>query len=275
MTYSTVMVHLDLYQSNDARLRVAGEFAEQFNAKLIGIAGCQPQPVVYADGSFAHGLVEKLRAEAEGKLNALQQQFKSACQSRIKDVEWRSAFVSPVDFVAREARSADLVITGADEGGALTDPMWRLDPSELVMKLGRPMLVVPPKVDHLKITSVLVGWKDTRELRRAIVDALPLLSKAKEVTVLEVIEDDDDRAGASHRVADVSAWLNRHGIASGHRVPKLRGNASEQLASQASEVGAGVIVAGAYGHTRLREWVFGGVTNDLIRQPKQCSFLSH
>jgi nucleotide-binding universal stress UspA family protein len=52
-------------------------------------------------------------------------------------------------------------------------------------------------------------------------------------------------------------------------VPKLRGNASEQLASQASEVGAGVIVAGAYGHTRLREWVFGGVTNDLIRQPKR------
>ncbi len=275
MTYSTVMVHLDLYQSNDARLRIAAEYAEQFNAKLTGIAGCQPQPAVYADGSFAHGLVERLRAEAEEKLNALQQQFKSACQTRIKDVEWRSAFVSPVDFVAHEARSADLVITGADEGGALTDPMWRLDPSELVMKLGRPMLVVPSQVDHLNLASILVGWKDTRESRRAIVDALPLLRKAKDVTVLEVIEDDDDRAGASHRVADVSAWLGRHGIGSGHRVPKLRGNAAEQLASQASEIGAGIIVAGAYGHTRLREWVFGGVTNDLIRQPKHCAFLSH
>lgn len=275
MSYATLMVQLDLYQSNDARLRVAGELAEQFNAKLIGIASCQPQPVVYADGSFAHSLVEKLRAEAEEKLNSLQQSFNKAVQGRIKDVEWRSAFASPVDFVAHEARSADLLITGTDGGGPLTDPMWRLEPSELVMKLGRPMLVVPPQTSHLDLTSVVVGWKDTRESRRAIVDALPLLKKAKEVTVLEIIEDDDDRSDASRHVADVAAWLGRHQIACGHRVPKVHGNAAEQLMNQATEIKAGLIVAGAYGHTRLREWIFGGVTSDLIRQAKHCSLLSH
>lgn len=275
MMYSTVMVQLDLYQSNDSRLRVAGDLAEQFNAKLIGVASCQPQPMVYADGSFAHSLVEKLRAEAEEKLNSLRQSFNSAFQKRLKDVEWRSAFVSPVDFVAHEARSADLVITGTNGGGPLTDPMWRLEPSELVMKLGRPMLAIPPAIDHLNLTSVVIGWKDTRESRRAIVDALPLLKKAKEVTVIEIIEDDDDRSDASRHVADVAAWLGRHQIASSHRVPKVRGNAAEQLANQANEVGAGIIVAGAYGHTRLREWIFGGVTSDLLHQSKHCALLSH
>jgi nucleotide-binding universal stress UspA family protein len=275
MPYSSLMVHLDLYQSNDARLHVAGDLAEQFDAKLIGIASCQPQPTVYADGSFARGLVEKLRAEAEEKLSSLERRFNTAFQNRIKDLEWRSAFAAPVDFIAHEARSADLVITGADRSGALSDPMWRLDPSELVMKLGRPMMVVPPEVDRLKLASVVVGWKDTREARRAVVDALPLLQRAKEVTVVEIIEKDGDRAAAGRRVADVAAWLGRHQVDACHMVPTLRGDAVEQLTTHASDIEADIIVAGAYGHTRMREWIFGGVTRNLITKSNRCSILSH
>lgn len=275
MTYSNLMVHLDLYDSNDARLNVAGDLAEQFDAKLIGIACCQPQPTLYADGSFAQALVDKLRAEAKEKLSALERRFKTAFQNRIKDAEWRSAFAAPVDFIAREARAADLVITGADRGDALSDPLWRLDSSELVMRLGRPMMVVPPEVDHLKLASLVVGWKDTREARRAVVDALPLLQKAREVTVVEIIEDDEDRGAAGRRVGDVAAWLARHGVDACHMVPTLRGNAAEQLANQVCEIGADIIVAGAYGHTRLREWIFGGVTRDLITKSNRCSLLSH
>jgi nucleotide-binding universal stress UspA family protein len=275
MPYSSLMVHLDLYQSNDARLQVAGDLAEQFDAKLIGIASCQPQPTVYADGSFARGLVEKLRVEAEEKLSSLERRFNTAFQNRIKDLEWRSAFAAPVDFIAHEARSADLVITGADRNGALSDPMWRLDPSELVMKLGRPMMVVPPEVDRLKLASVVVGWKDTREARRAVVDALPLLQRAKEVTVVEIIEKDGDRAAAGRRVADVAAWLGRHRVDACHMVPTLRGDAVEQLTTHASDIEADIIVAGAYGHTRMREWIFGGVTRNLITKSNRCSVLSH
>jgi nucleotide-binding universal stress UspA family protein len=275
MTYSSLMVHLDLYQANDARLHVAGDLAEQFDCKLIGIACCQPQPSVYADGAFAQGVVRQLEAEANQKLTELEQRFRTAYQNRIKDIGWRRAYTQPADFVAREARAADLVITGADRLGGPSDPLWRLDPSELVMKLGRPLMIVPPEVDRLKLASVVVGWKDTREARRAVVDALPLLQKAKEVTVVEIIEDDDDRHAAARRVSDVAAWLGRHRVDACHMVPNLRGNAVEQLATHASDVGADVIVAGAYGHTRLREWVFGGVTRDLITQARVCSVLSH
>ena len=220
-------------------------------------------------------IVRQLEDEADEKLKKLEQRFRTAYQNRIEDVEWRRAYAAPVDFVAREARAADIVITGADRVGGLSDPLWRLDPSELVMKLGRPMMVVPPEVDRLKLSSVVVGWKDTREARRAVVDALPLLQKAKEVTVVEIIENDGDRAAAGHRVADVAAWLGRHQVDACHMVPNHRGDAVEQLIRHASDIEADMIVAGAYGHTRMREWIFGGVTRDLITQSRHCSLLSH
>ena len=93
--------------------------------------------------------------------------------------------------------------------------------------------------------------------------------------VVEIVEEDDERSAAGRRVADVVAWLARHKVDARYRVPMSRGNTVEQLATQASEIGSDLIVAGAYGHTRLTEWVFGGVTRDLIRNSKVCSLLSH
>jgi len=275
MTYSSVMVHLDLDESNDARLHVAGDLAEQFDAKLIGIAGCQPQPSVYADGILAQRFVRELEAEANEKLIRLEQRFRNAYQNRISNIEWRRAYGVPADFVAREARAANLVITGADRVGGFSDPLWRLDPSELVMKLGRPMMVVPPEADRLSLASVVVGWKDTREAQRATLDALPLLQKAKEVTVVEIIPDDGDRSAASRRVANVAAWLSRQQVDAYHKVAIHRGDAVEQLLHHASDIGADIIVAGAYGHTRVRERIFGGVTRDLITKSDRCAVLSH
>ena len=182
---------------------------------------------------------------------------------------------APVDFVAQEARSADLVITSANRGGAFIDPMWGLDSSELVMNLGRPMIVVPPEVDRLKLSSVLIGWKDTREARRAVVDALPLLKRVDNVTVVEIVEDDRGRTAAAGRVSDVAAWLGRHQVNARPIVPPLCGVAAELLARHASDMGADFIVAGAYAHTRLREWILGGVTNDLINSSTRCAMLSH
>lgn len=275
MTYASIMVHLDLDEPNDARLHIAGDLAEQFDARLVGIACCQPQPSVYANGMLAQTLVRELEAEANEKLNRLEQRFRTAYQNRTRNVEWRRAYATPVEFVAQEARAADLVITGADRMGGLSDPLWRLNPSELVMKLGRPMMVVPPETDRLRLASVVIGWKDTREARRATIDAIPLLQRAKEVTVVEIIADDDDRAAAGRRVADVAAWLGRHQVDAYHKVANRGDDAVDQLLHHASDIGADIIVAGAYGHSRVREWIFGGVTRDLITTSDRCSVLSH
>lgn len=137
------------------------------------------------------------------------------------------------------------------------------------------MLVVPETCNWLDLRSVLVAWKDTAEARRAVSAALPLLRKSSEITVAEIVEDDVERAAALSRVSDVVAWLSRHGVRASVQVPEQHGDAAAQLERIASNVGAGGVVASAYGHSRLREWILGGVTRRLVNPSGRCSLLSH
>jgi len=145
------------------------------------------------------------------------------------------------------------------------------------MQAGRPLLVVPDQCDWLDLRSVLVAWKDTAEARRAIADALPLLRLAKDVTVAEVIEEGDGRTAVQSQIGDVVAWLARHAIAATERVGdrKREGGAATALDEIAGDVGASLIVAGAYGHSRFRELILGGVTQHLVTQSARCVLLSH
>ena len=140
MTFSTLMVHLELEQSNDARLRIAGDLAEQFDAKVIGIAASDPKPTHYAGGSFAQSLVAQNRSKIKKQITETEERFRSAMHQRARDIEWRSALARPTDYVTHEVRAADLVITGVNRDGPLLDPLRRLDPSDLVMRVGRPGL---------------------------------------------------------------------------------------------------------------------------------------
>jgi nucleotide-binding universal stress UspA family protein len=273
MTFSTLMVHLDLEQPNDARLRVAGDLAEKFNARLIGITAANPQPPYYAGGSVARGFVEHERAELKKRIEEAEARFRAAVGGRARQVEWRSAFERPNDFVAHEARATDLIIVGSNREGVLVDRLRQLDPSDLVMVAGRPLFLVPPEVEYLKLDNVLVAWKDTREARRAVVDALPLLHKAKDISVLEIVDGEANRDAAQARVNDVAAWLKRHDVLAFPKVLHATGEA-EQI-DRIWKTEADLVVAGAYGHARLREWVFGGVTRNLITRSQRCSFLAH
>jgi len=273
MSFSTVMVHLELEHPNDVRLRICGDLAEKFDAKVIGIAACDPQPSHYVGGSFAQSLVEQERAEIKKRMAATEERFRAAVGPRTREIEWRSALARPTEYVAREARAADVVVTGTGPDRPLLDPLRQLDLSDLVMQAGRPIFVVPPEAEYLSLKNVLVAWKDTREARRAVVDALPLLHKAGEVNVVEVIDSTANRATAQHRVDDVAAWLRRHGMVA---VGKAMHAADE--ADQIDKIwkyGADLVVAGAYGHTRLREWVLGGVTRTLLTRSRHCAFVTH
>src|SRR4029077_13478442 len=122
---------------------------------------------------------------------------------------------------------------------------------------------------------VLVGWKNTPEARRAIVAALPMLRKAKDVAVAEIVETEDGQAAAVKRVRDVVKWPSRHGISASELVAPPDQDATVQLDALAANVGAGMVVAGAYGHSRFRELVLGGMTQYLITQTTRCALLSH
>ena len=276
MTYATVMVGMALGEPNDAPLEVAAQLAERFGARVIGVAAATFEPPLYfTAGGAAQLLVDQGWATVKGPLEGLESEFRNAIQNRAAEIEWRSAEDFPTRYLVQQARACDIIVLGEAGRNRITDPFAKADPNELVMQAGRPMLVVPPACNWLDLRSALVAWKDTVEARRAVSDALPLLRKAADVTVVEVVEDEAERAAAQSRIADVTAWLSRHQVRASQKVPAQCGDAATQLERIAAEIGAGVVVAGAYGHSRLSEWMLGGVTRRLINPSRYCSLLAH
>jgi nucleotide-binding universal stress UspA family protein len=277
MTYATVMVCLALDQSNEARLQVAGELAERFEADIVGVAAAQFAPPLYfTDGAAAQRLIDQEEASVKRRLADLEAQFRTATRNRGGRAEWRSAMDFPARFVLAQARCADIVVSGG-QSPAFSDAFALASPKDLVMQAGRPLLVVPDHVNRLDLRSIMVAWKDTPEARRAVADALPMLRKARDVAIVEIPEHGDDRSAAMVRVADVAAWLARNGVIATARVPEAAANepAAIQLERIAGDVGAGLIVAGAYGHSRFRELILGGVTEYLVTQSARSVLLSH
>ena len=276
MSYATLMVHLQAGSPNTAVLKIAGDLADRLNAHVIGIAVCQPIRIIYSDGYVPGDIIEQDRQEIDDELNAAETEFRAAMATRAGAIEWRSdvIYTSLSELLAKEACCADLVITGVDRNASMFDTSRHVDIGDFVMQAGRPCLIVPAKTGHLALDHVVVGWKDSGEIRRAISDALPLLKLAARVTVV-TIADKDDLPVATERLGDVAFWLKRHGITATPLVVASTGDDAAALNTIVQDQGADLLVAGAYGHSRVREWVLGGVTRDLLLRAGHCALLSH
>jgi nucleotide-binding universal stress UspA family protein len=275
VTYATLMVHLQLGQSNAGLLRIAGDLAERFQAAVIGIAACQPMQI-YGEGYVPADIIDQDREEIDKEMKAAEAEFRAALGSRIGDLAWRAtvAFTSLADYLAQEARCADLLVTGVDRNASLFDASRHVAMGDLVMQIGRPVLVVPAAASKLAFDRIVLGWKDTRETRRAACDALPLLKRAGHVAVV-AIAPPEEMTAARAQLEDVVGWLARHGVAAEALASPSTGDDAAELNEIADEQGADLIVAGAYGHSRLREWVLGGVTRDLLLRADRSSLVSH
>ena len=274
MDYKTVMVGLALDRSNEACLAVAGDVAERFGARVIGVAASDITPTLYfAEGDLAQKLLDEEAAAIRTRLSELEAEFRNAIEKRAVSVEWRSAQALSGPYLLQQSRAADLLVVGA-RSEAIVDIGIAADPGDLLMHAGRPLIVVPPTAKWLDLRGVLVAWKDVREARRAVFDALPLLAAAKDVTIAAIPEKASDRAEILTQVADVAAWLRGHGIVASTVVPEKAADAIAQLDKVAADIDAGIVIAGAYGHSRLREWVLSGVTRHLATESRRCAFLS-
>jgi nucleotide-binding universal stress UspA family protein len=275
MTYATLMVHLELGRSNAGLLAIVGDLAERFRAGVIGIAGCQTILTSNNDGYVPGDVVVEVRDETKQEIKEAESEFRTALGSAAGRLEWRSTVMSASlsDYIAGEARSADLVITSVNTGDLL-DAARLVNTGEFIMQVGRPVLFVPGAAVGLNLNHIVVAWKDTREARRAVFDALPLLKKAAHITVIEIAAE-EELAAADVHVKDVGGWLERHSIAAECTAKHSTGDDAAQLKVIAREQCADLIVAGAYGHSRLRELVFGGVTRDLLRCSDRCSLMAH
>ncbi len=275
MSYASLMVHLDLDYRNDARLKIAADLAEKFNARIIGIAAqAEVTPIYYADGYSSAFIAERDLADIKQRMLQAEERFRAALSGRVKDIEWRTAIERPAPFIAEQCRAADLIIVGKTASDERLDINNQFDASDLIGRAGRPLLLVPHEAETLKAERILIAWKDTSEARRAVFDALPLLRLAQNA-IVAAIDEDNDPAAANRNAADVVSWLGQHGVKAAARVEPLRGRAAEQLEKLAAEEGADLLIAGAYGHSKLREWILGGVTHDLLKQTTRCHLLSH
>lgn len=275
----TLMVRLAAGAPNEALLAFTADLATRMEIRrVIGISAWQPVMFYGSPDAYVPPqLIDWDRAQIDNELKEVEDAFRSALGGKVPAVEWRSSVLdygSIVDFVAREMRSADLLVSSAAADGAVFDRTRDVDNADLALRVGKPILVVGSGVQRLDLRSVVVAWKDSKEARRAVQDALPLLALADRIIVVEVASD-ESVAAAEARTADVTRWLTHHGFSASSRVDRSEGDDAAQLVAIAGRLGAGLLVGGAYGHARLREWVLGGVTREVLLRPVGASLVSH
>ncbi|MGT2467629.1 hypothetical protein ACVOMV_26330 (plasmid) [Mesorhizobium atlanticum] len=171
MSYKSIVANLAIDVAPAAMVTLGAELAERFGAHLIGLAAADVPPLV----ATGHGMVYEgeimqiQRTEIEKRLAELRAEFERLVPASISS-EWEQEVCSPTRFLSVSARAADLIVTGGEEG----ENVYRaVDIGSLALGTGRPVLVTANNIEHVLAKTVLVAWKDTREARRAIADALP------------------------------------------------------------------------------------------------------
>lgn len=272
MSYASIMVAVDDGRHVPARIRLAAELADRFGARLVGAAACLPDyPQGYGGVAVPMAMVvEEIRQVALTRLAGAEQLFLNAA-GRSDRVEWRADVAEPAHFLDSQARAADLLVVGRHADDEAATPGMSANVGDVLMGSGRPVLVVPPGIEHLEAKRVLLAWKNTPQTRRTMSDAMPLLRRAEAVLVMRVADDEDH-----YGLEDVAKYLALHDVHATTRLAAASGwSVAEELQKAAVETNADLIVAGAYGYSRLREWFFGGVTRDLLAGSSVCCLMSH
>ena len=273
MSFTTMMVHVDVERDSEQRVQLALALADRFQAALIGVAGLALRPAFAAGGVVVyHEPTEHECRTVSTRLDDMGRRFRAQGQ-HLRQVEWHSALELPYELVAREARAADLIIVGARHTGGNVQDL--ADPGVILLRAGRPVLVVPNTVAPLQLRRVVVAWKDTRECRRAVHDALPFLQHAKEILLVGIGEGESESI-AKRSLSDVAGYLFRHRVAAVREVwRQARGPVAAELLGLVQDEKADLVVAGGYGHSRLGEWILGGVTHEFLASSPVCCMLSH
>jgi nucleotide-binding universal stress UspA family protein len=277
MSYKTILVHLDHRPRSAERLGLAFSLAQEFDAHLIGLfapGATHIPPYAQAEGGPA--LREMLEARRREVEREAQRRFSEVAQRNGSErAEWRSSEVEPAAALRLSARYADLVVAGQPTAEDAGDLRGLAD--ELALSAGRPVLFVPYAGRFPALGKrVLVAWDAGREAARAVSDALPLLRRAEAVEVTAFDPERGRRGHGQEPGADIGLYLARHGV----KVQAARQSGAgfevgAQILSRAADQGADLIVMGAYGHSRVRELVLGGVTRTILESMTVPVLMSH
>jgi nucleotide-binding universal stress UspA family protein len=281
MSIAALLAVVDGGDASSATMRAAVALGQRFEAYVEALhVRLDPENSIPLVGEgMSAAMVEQvsndLRQSAERHASAARAAAEEACRSTDTPLKaadgaaeankfvcaWRELVGREDAAVGERALLFDLVVCGrpdeAQEGAyapALEAAMF---------EAGRPVLVMPPAFEGGIGKKVVVGWAGTRECARAVTGALPLLAGASEVQVVSLVDEGEELEGAKAPEA-AAAWLALHGVqARARKLPSADG-AGEALMTAAGEAGADLLVMGAYGHSRLREFVLGGATRAVL-----------
>jgi nucleotide-binding universal stress UspA family protein len=277
MSFKDLTVFVDAARGNDARVALAIGLARRHEAHLAAVH-VVPVPDIppYVDAGVVERVVKLHSERAAETARGLEQRFSEAARREAISAEWRTVR-DFYDVGVEQARYADLLVVGQpDPDAPPASLMAEIRPEHLALSSGRPVLAVP-YVGRFETVArnVLVAWTPSREATRAVNDAMPLLVRAEQVTILAVNPADTHGHGEQPG-ADIALHLARHGVkAVVEQTVSAEISVADALLSRAADLGSDLLVMGAYGHSRLRELVLGGVTREILQHMTLPVLLSH
>ena len=278
MSYRNLLLHLDSTPACRQRVNATLDLAERFEAHVTGlVTPAMVMPYAFNSGPSA-ALIEQSQALIDAQTRQTVTAFEAAAQQyRSVAIESRIASADASAAIALSARYADLVVIGQSNPEQEADEGARVAPGEVLLGCARPVLLIPYIGAPAGFgKTVLIAWNGSRESCRAVADAMPLLKQAQRVIVMAANPQISDAAHGDLPGADLAAYLARHDVkAEAHADPGAEVDIGQELLSRAADLGVDLLVMGAYGHSRAREWVFGGVTRTILQSMTMPVLMSH
>jgi nucleotide-binding universal stress UspA family protein len=271
-----ILVVIDNAAAVARRLAPAAVLARRCDARLTGFfATGLPAATSFGDLASGAQLVDAYMAARRDEAVKAEAAFRQEL-GRLQlagDWIWREADIT--ESISSVGRLFDLVVLGQTDPGA-ESLMPRVQSEDLVQGLGRPVLIVPYVGEFTTFDHVMIAWNGTREAARALYDAMFIIERADAVTVIEVDAPGSPGESPSHLAADVVAALKRRGIEAAAEATVTDGTpVADIILSRAADLTADLIVMGAYGHSRLRELVLGGVSRSFLQEMTVPVLMSH
>ena len=265
MSYKRIMVPLNGMDDAGQALRLAFDLGQRFEAEVIGLHAATETSTAlpYMGESMSGALLDNMVAALEKESAARQQAAQAALDEARQAVSGNGQLMvrkgAEDDMLAQYGRLADLVVVarGASDTALSESPTMQA----AIMNTGRPVLVAPPERAGTVARNIVVAWNGSAQAARALGAAMPLLSQADTVTLLQI----DEGSGEGPPIEDAVDYLAAHGCqAKALTQPHGHGSIGDDLLLAAHNQGADLLVMGAYSHNRIRELVFGGATLEAL-----------
>jgi len=278
MSYRNLLVFLDGSDRSGERLQFALQLAAQHDAHLTGLLVDYTPYNPKASYGFLSPLINRFEEELLHHQQQAAAVFEQKAAALGLSYGWASARHFEIPAAIAYTRGFDLVIAGQCDPAAEAYPFSSAFIDRLLLEAGRPVLLHPVLgAFSPDFATIVVVWNGSREAARALADAMPLLVRADKVTVLTAASAPRRHEGVTLHAPDIAEQLRRHGVRAEHIVNPCAGNESDWLLTRAQglENRADLLIAGAYGHSRLGELVFGGVTRKLLQEASIPVLMSH